>query len=153
MVQARQHAVLLCSLRFFRRLKTLCLPWHILGLRFNFGFFPVLDFFLGFLFPCFFAYVLFCSLLPCLSASPRPLLFCFSACLCFFAFLLSLLFCFSAFLLLCCSASPLFCFCAFLAFLFLKRKQSLKYVIWINPKPIWNKHQNNPARDSKQCGG
>ena len=150
MVQARQHAVLLCSLRFFRRLKTLCLPWHILGLRFNFGFFPVLDFFLDFCFP---ASLLMCFSAPCFLACLLLQDPCFSACLCFFAFLLSLLFCFSAFLLLCCSASPLFCFCAFLAFLFLKRKQSLKYVIWINPKPIWNKHQNNPARDSKQCGG
>lgn len=87
--------------------------------------FPVLDLFLGFLFPCFLGFLLFpTSLLLCFSSSLLVFfskIFCVSASLlcafmffpCFFA---SLVFCFTllfASLLLCCSAflvSLLFCF-------------------------------------------
>ena len=77
--------------------------------------FPVLDLFLGFLFPCFFGFLLFpASLLLCFSASLLVffkisaflllccVLLCFSLLLCFFGFLLylaSLLLCFFAVLL------------------------------------------------------
>ena len=98
--------------------------------------FPVLDLFLGFLFPCFFGFLLFpASLLLCFSASLLVFfskIFCVSASLlCAFMFF-SLLLCFFGFLLypaLCFSACLLFCFSGFPAFLLFNPKQSLRHTI------------------------
>ena len=76
--------------------------WLFLGICFF-----VLDFFLGFLVPCF-------------------LLFCFSLLLCFSAFLLFCLFASPRILLLCFLLSAFPCFCAsLLSLLFLRLKQTL----------------------------
>ena len=76
-------------------------------------FFPFWTFFLGFLFPCFFASLLLrFSAFPCFSASPASLLSAFP-CFAYLLFLASLLTCFSAshsaYLPFCFSASPSFC--------------------------------------------